>query len=220
MESKWIGKPKGLLEELERLCQMRDYRRGESIYLLGDPSDSVYLVKRGRVKLSLISETGRKLVLSLLGPGELFGEEALTGERTRRLTAEAFEDSSVCIVKREAALELILASPKLALKLMELWGRRLRQIQEKLEDLLFKDTEARLSCMLLELAKEYGKKRGEAIEIAFRVTHQELADLVGSARESITTMLNRFEREGILEKSRYSIIIKDLTKLEHKTDFH
>lgn len=208
-----------LTEELEKLSHKRNFEKGEFIYLLGDPSDSVYLVKRGHVKLFTVSETGRKLTLSLLGQGDLFGEESLTGEKSRRLTAEVFEDSTVCIIEKTDVLNLISRDPQLPLKLMGFWGQRLRQIQEKLEDLLFKDTEARLSCVLLKLAKQYGKKQGRSIEINFRITHQELADLVGSARESVTAMLNRFEREGILEKNRYSITIKDKAKLEHKTNF-
>lgn len=209
-----------LIEELAKLCSVRDYEKGEFIYLLGDPSDSVYLIKQGHVKLFLTSETGRKLTLSLLGQEELFGEEALAGEESRGLTAEALEDSSICVMEKGEFLNLISGKPQLSLKMMEFWGQRLRQIQDKLEDLLFKNTEARLSCILLELTEEYGKRKGEGIEIDFRITHQELADLVGSARESVTTVLNRFEREGILTKSRYSITIKDIDKLEHKTNFH
>lgn len=212
--------PRELIEELEKLCSLRDYRRGEVIYLLGDPSDSVYIVKQGRVKLFLSSQTGRKLTLSLLGPGEPFGEEALAGEQTRRLTAEVLEDSVICAIEKGKLLDLVLEKPQLALKMMELLGQRLLQIQDKLEDMLFKDTEVRLARILLELTDEYGKRKGEGIEIDFRLTHQELADLVGAARERVTAVLNRFEREGILRKTRYAITIKDRGKLEHKTNSH
>ncbi len=107
--------------------------------------------------------------------------------------------------------------PWLALKVLELFGQRTREIEQKLEDLVFKDIPTRLSRQLLKLIEEHGERTAEGVQINFKITHKELADMIGSARENTTSALNLLEREGILDKRRYRIIIKDEDKLKEKS---
>jgi CRP/FNR family cyclic AMP-dependent transcriptional regulator len=190
--------------------------RGETIYHPGTPSTSVYLVEEGRVKLAYLDESGKKLTLSIIDSGEIFGEMCLIGEKHRRHLATAIEETVVrCIPKREFS-DAVLANLDNLRVLVRHFARRMREYEETLEDLAFRDIQARLSRQLLKLSDEYGVETKDGILIGFPVTHKELADMIGSARENTTLALNRFEREGILDKSRYRIVIKNEAGLRKK----
>jgi len=190
--------------------------RGEMIYQPGNPSDSVYVVEEGRVKLAYLDESGKKLTLFILDPGEIFGEMCLVGETHRRHLATAIEDALIRRISRMDFTEIIEADILYLQLLLEHFAHRVREFEEALEDLAFKDIQARLSRQLLKLSDEYGVKTEEGILIGFQITHKELADMIGSARENTTLALNRFEREGILDKSRYRIVIKNEAGLRKK----
>jgi len=190
--------------------------RGDTVYHPGTQSISVYLVEEGRVKLAYLDESGKKLTLSIIDRGEIFGEMCLVGEETRRHLATAIEDSAIrCIPSKEFA-EAIEADPGNLRLLVQHFARRMQEYEEALEDLAFRDIQARLSRQLLKLSDEYGVETKDGILIGFPVTHKELADMIGSARENTTLALNRFEREGILDKSRYRIVIKNEAGLRKK----
>jgi len=190
--------------------------RGETIYHPGTPSTSVYLVEEGRVKLAYLDESGKKLTLSILDTGEIFGEMCLVGEKVRRHLATAIEDTVVrCIPKKTFSDAMNEESANVEM-LVRHFAHRMREYEETLEDLAFRDIQARLSRQLLKLSDEYGVETKEGILIGFPVTHKDLADMIGSARENTTLALNRFAREGILDKSRYRIVIKNEAGLRKK----
>ncbi len=196
--------------------ELLEIGRGEAIYQPGELSDAVYLVEEGRVKLAYLDESGKKLTLSILDPGEIFGEMCLVGEEHRRHQASAIEDAIVRRVSRKEFTQVMNADPFYLQLLLEHFARRMREFEEALEDFAFKDIQARLSRQLLKLSDEYGVKTKDGILISFQLTHKELADMIGSARENTTLALNRFAREGILDKSRYRIIIKNEEGLRAK----
>jgi CRP/FNR family transcriptional regulator, cyclic AMP receptor protein len=201
------------------LCEMGEaigVGRGETIYYPGTPSNSVYMVEEGRVTLSYLDESGKKLTLSILDPAEIFGEMCLVGEKFRRYLASAIEDSVIRRVGRKEFAAAINMDPGYLQLMLRHFGRRVREFEEALEDFAFKDIQARLSRQLLKLSDEYGVKTKEGTLIGFQLTHKDLADMIGSARENTTLALNRFAREGILDKSRYRIVIKDEESLREK----
>lgn len=196
--------------------EVRRYQKGETIYRPGDVDDCLYYIESGVVKLAYLDESGRKLTLTILGEGDLFGEMVLIGKRTRDLMAQVLQDAVIYEIEKGRFLELLRAKPELALEVMELFGRRTREIERKLEDLVFKDIPTRLSRQILKLIEEHGVATGEGIQIDFKITHKELADLIGSARENTTSALNSLAKEGILDKKRYQIIVKDEARLKEK----
>lgn len=211
---------KRLIPELKRRFtrrQGRRYRKGDVIYQPGDLDDSLYYIHSGKVKLAYLDESGRKLTLTILGEGEIFGEMVLIGRRERDLLAQVLQDAVIYEIERGRFLELLREKPELALEVMELFGRRTQEIERKLEDLVFKDIPTRLSRQILKLIEEHGVKTREGVQIDFKITHKELADLIGSARENTTSALNRLAREGILDKRRYRIIVKDEERLKEKS---
>ncbi len=211
---------KRLIQELKRLFtrrQGRRYRKGDVIYQPGDIDDSLYYIHSGKVKLAYLDESGRKLTLTILGEGEIFGEMVLIGRKERDLLAQVLQDAVIYEIERSRFLELLREKPELALEVMELFGRRTQEIERKLEDLVFKDIPTRLSRQILKLIEEHGVETREGVQIDFKITHKELADLIGSARENTTSALNRLAREGILDKKRYRIIVKDEERLKEKS---
>ena len=193
-----------------------DVERGETIYQPGSPSASVYIVHEGRVKLAYLDESGKKLTLVIVDPGGIFGEMCLVGEKHRRHLATAIEDSVLYHIDQQSFADTISNKPQYLQLLLEHFADRVREFEETLEDLAFKDIQARLSRQLLKLSSEYGVQTEEGILIGFQLTHKELADMIGSARENTTLALNRFAREGILDKSRYRIVIKNEKGLRDK----
>jgi len=210
-----------IAEELAKICKQNNdgkfYEKGEIIYQPGDADSSIYYIKEGKVKLAYLDESGRKLTLAVLGEGEIFGEMVLVGQRRRELLAQILQDARIYEIEKGRFLELMEREPWLALKVLELFGQRTREIEQKLEDLVFKDIPTRLSRQLLKLIEEHGERTPEGVQIDFKITHKELADMIGSARENTTSALNLLEREGILNKRRYRIIIKDEEKLKEKS---
>jgi CRP-like cAMP-binding protein len=201
---------------LGHLGEVMRVERGETVYQPGSPSNSVYVVEEGRVKLAYLDESGKKLTLAILDPGEIFGEMCLMGETQRRHLASAIDEAVIrCVTEREFATA-INDDPIYLQAMLRHFAQRIREYEEALEDFAFKDIQARLSRQLLKLSDEYGVKTKEGTLISFQLTHKELADMIGSARENTTLALNRFEREGILDKSRYRIIIKNEEGLRAK----
>lgn len=202
------------LKELNTLVKEAVYKRGESIYLTGDPSDAVYFLKQGRVKLSYLDESGKRLTLAICERGEPFGEMALVGEERRSLEASSLEDVWLCWIAKEDLLRFAEEHPRLSLRIAKLIGWRWREIENRLEDLLFKDVPTRLVRLLDKLSHDYGRETEDGLQIDLRLTHQEIAHLIGSTRETVTLLLNRFAEEGLLEKRRSLIIIRDANILE------
>lgn len=188
----------------------------ETIYRQGDPSTSLFFVESGKVKLSYLDPSGKRISLPPRGPGEMFGEMALVGERHRSHHAEALEDTMAVQIWREAFLSFARTRFEILLQLLEFFGQRVQELEGIVEDLAFRDIESRLSRQLLRLSSEYGVRTKNGILIGFRLTHRDLADMIGSARENTTMVLNRFAREGLLDKRRYQIVIKNPKGLQEK----
>ncbi len=199
-----------------RLGTVISFNKGEAIYQPGDPSSSVYVVQQGRVKLAYLDDSGKKLTFTVIDQGKIFGEMCLIGEEDRKFLAIALEKTTVRRIDRDKFWHLLNRHPVYLLKLVELLGSRVREIGEIVENLAFKDLQTRLSRQLLKLVGEYGVQTENGILIGLQITHQELADMIGSARENTTIALNQFAREGILDKSRYRITIKDQVKLKDR----
>lgn len=212
------GGNQGITETLEgqlaSFCSEAHYEGGEVIYGPCQQDTAAYYVRSGRVKLYHLDESGKRLTLAVLGPGALFGEMALVGEDHRDSSAEALEDTVCWVIERERLHTRARQDSGLMIGLLQLFLWRMAEVQERLKEMVFKDLETRLARTLLYLIRRHGRRRrGNRWEVAFKVTHQEIAELVGGTRENVTMLLNRFEAEGILEKQRYHIEIVDLPKL-------
>jgi CRP-like cAMP-binding protein len=187
---------------LERTTRMIAVTKGQTIYRQEETAEALFLLKQGRVRLSRMSVGGKRLELAILDRGTFFGEMPLLGERMRQASAEALEDCVVCILSQADIERLVLRAPPVALRMLAVLGRRLSQSEARLEDLAYRSVPARLASVLLRL----GHERGDVID---GVTHQELGDMIGAYRETVTKTLDEFQAAGHVELARRRIRLRD-----------
>lgn len=199
--------------ELEVLNWLADHttmitaRRGQLIYTPGETSEALFLLKVGRVRIYRLTLDGKKLVLSTLEPHTFFGDMPLAGQQMYGTFAEAVEDSTICVLGRGDLERLIRTRPQVAIRLLEVTGRRLLDAEAVIEDFAFKGIPGRLATLLLRLASD-------GAEDVIGYTHQDLAEMIGSYRETTTQTLDDFKRRGLIEIGRRRIRILDRRALE------
>jgi len=191
---------------------MREVHRGRVILRPDDQPEMVYVIKEGRVKVSRYSPEGKEQILTLLEPGDVFGEFALA-QATEPVHVEAFEDTLICGMHRGDFLALVRRQPELMLQIMKVLAERLRVAEEGIADLAFRDVPGRLASLLLRLAHAYGQPSPGGQRVALRVTHQDIAAMIGATRETVTAVLSRFREDGLLAFERRHIIIRDAERL-------
>lgn len=204
------------MEELARTARMESVKKKNAIFLPGDPSLQVYLLKEGRVKISRVSEEGREVTLALLEPGEIFGELEALDDSPRDTLAEALDDTQLCVIQKERFVALIRRKPELSFRLTKLIGFQMRRIQSRVEDLVFRDVPARLAHLLIQLSKDYGKGMPEGVSLQIKLTHQEMANLIGSIRETVSTVLGEWKKEGLIAVEGRRIILLRLDLLQKR----
>lgn len=188
------------IEEMARTTQMVSCRKKEIFFFSEEPSQTVYLVKKGRIKLFRDTADGREIILDILGPGEIFGELALAGEERRSHSAEALEDGLVCIIPRKFFEEMARRHPDFAFRIIKLIGLRFRAMESRIEDLAFQSVHDRLLFTLGDLAKKHGVPE-ENGAIRLPVTQANLAFLIGATREAVADQLKELKQEGLVETS-------------------
>ncbi len=191
------------MEELNRITTMSTVQKGRVFYRPEEPGEVLFILKEGKVQLYRISPEGKKLVITTLGSHTLFGEMALLGAKMHNTFAEAVEDCLICVMSRNDLERLILSKPQVALRILEITGRRLRDAEERLENMAFKGIPARLASMLLRLAEEQGSNEITGL------THQDLAESVGTYRETATQVLNDLKAAGYIDIGRKRITVLD-----------
>ncbi len=187
------------MEDLNRITTMSTVQKGRVFYRPEERGEVLFILKEGRVQLYRISPEGKKLVITTLGEHTLFGEMALLGTKMHNTFAEAVEDCLICVMSRTDLERLILSKPQVALRILEITGKRLRDVEERLESMAFKGIPARLASLLLRLSDE------QASDEVTGLTHQDLAESVGTYRETATQVLNDLKSQGLIEIGRKRI---------------
>jgi len=185
------------LAKMIRQGEQRVYQRRQLIFKPRDRGDALYLIEDGQVKLSRFDERGREVTLAILESGEFFGEEALGGEEFRDAYAEALSEARTIKVSSADFESLMAENGELALAVSRQLTRRLFGAHARIESLAFSDVTARLADLLVRLAEEHGEPLpGGGVRVYLELTHQELASLIASTRETTTTLLGKLRREG------------------------
>ncbi len=208
----------GLKEkELKRIYQLaieKSVRRGDYVFLRGTFGKVLYIVLDGLIKIEQPTERGKVKTLGILGPGECFGEMAIITNLPRSASARALEDTKLLMLKREQFLSHLQTNPEISLRIIEVLCRRLTEANEQIKSLTFDSVAARLANHLISLAEKFGETEGSGWRIRIRLTHQELADLVGGTREIVTRTLKLFSDEGSVEvDDERTLWIRDTQKL-------
>ncbi|OCL26734.1 cAMP-binding protein [Orenia metallireducens] len=198
------------LEELSKITYQKFYDKNEIIFLEGEVGDAIYLILDGLIKVFRTVESGREKTLALLGQWDFFGEMALLDKSVRSASIQAIKTSQLLVIDREKFNNLLLKFPQISLKIIVTLSNRLREANNQIKALTFKSVKERLHLVLLDLADRYGEESKDGIVITKKITHQELANLVGTTRETITKLLNELIEGGlIIVKKRYLILIDE-----------
>lgn len=208
------GLSPGELEGLATLISPHRYTAGETIFHEGDAGTALYIIEKGEVKIVLGSPEGKEVVLTLLGPGDFFGELALLDGEPRSADAVAMETSDLLRLLRQDFLRFVAEHPQVAINLMAVLSRRLRRVDQLVHDAAFLDVGTRLVRTLLELAETRGQAgpRGSVV-ITSRLTQSDLANMIGATRESTNKWLRRYAEIGLVSHNRGQLTLLDIERL-------
>lgn len=195
------------LRAMEAVARVFEVKRPNVIFREGDPSDRIFLLKSGVVKLKLarVCQRGGEAILAFACPGDMFGELALVDDAPRDHDAQAHEDAVVYAIDREPFLHFIRESPAVAFQMTRLVAQRLRQYRTRVQALHRKHARARVAGTLLDLAAQQGVVDAQGVLIPLRLSQRDLANLAGLTRETVNFTLQNFRKLGLVEADRHSI---------------
>ena len=204
---------------LESRSKMRKLKRGEAVYLPSDSPDDILLVAEGRVKICHSTPEGKQSILGFVDPGEIFGELALLdSDSGREGSAEAAEKSVIVAIPKNELLTIVQKYPSIVLGVTKLIGMRRQRVEKRLRNLLFRSNRDRVIHLLLELTEKYGRRTEAGVELQIRLSHQEMASIIGSTRETVTVFLGQLQAEGLLTIARRRIVLHSPEKLAKEVD--
>jgi CRP-like cAMP-binding protein len=192
---------------IARFCPERRYRKDATIFSEGDPGDAMFIVTEGLVKLVSVSDKGTETILHLLKPDEIFGE-LLFAEERRAFDAVASTEVRVVTISRKGFEEILASLPGVARNFIRLLSRRLVRVERGLAGFGHSWSYHRLGRVLLQLAKEHGAPTPGGTRISLRLTHEDLAKLIGTTRETVSTQINRFKRMGLLKREGQHYVVE------------
>ena len=195
------------LEALSEVTFTRTFSKDNVIILAEEEGDTLFILKKGQVKVSIVSEEGREVILSLLGPGSVFGELSLLDGKPRSANVVATEETDLLMLRRSDFLQLIYKTPQIATALLAELATRMRKTDRQIEGLALLDVTSRISDTLLQLATEQGAETADGVTIESRPTHQELANMSGTTRETVSRVLKRLEGQGYINRNGRKITI-------------
>ncbi len=197
------------MEDMDRMSKMRSNKKKEIIYFPDERSDTIYILKEGKVKISRIAEDGRTMSMQLIGPGEIFGEGSLLGQEKHENIAEVVEDAVICTISKDTFQEMMKDNPSLNLSITKFIGFRLRTIQAHVEDLVFKNAQERIESFLKRYVKNFGKQMVDGWMVRPFLKHQEIADLTATARQTVNMVLNELSEKGTIKYTRRFLKVTD-----------
>ena len=212
-----ILKALSLMEKMKMAKKIKDSKveKNEYIYFPEDPSSSIYFLKKGRVKIGSYSDNGKEIIKTILGPGEIFGELSLVDEGKRKDFAIALDNNvKLCAMSINDMEAMMGANSMLGLKVTKLIGFRLQKVERRLEALVFKDARTRIIDFIKQSIEDHGRRIG--VEWLFRhsLTHQDMANITCTSRQTVTLVLNDLKRHDLIHFNRGKILVRDMNKLQ------
>ncbi len=202
--------PRSVLEEVSNFTTLRTRPKNSYIYHPGDASEVMFILKEGRVKVGNYSDDGREVIKSIVRPGEIFGEMGLAGEDKRHEFAITMkEECSFYMIYIEDLRKVMQANPELSLRMITRIGSRIRRTESRLESIIFKDSRTRVVEFIKEMADNVGRAFGDEVLLEHFLTHQDIANLTGTSRQFVTSVLNDLKRDRIIKFDRNTILVSD-----------
>lgn len=196
------------MRAMDMMAPARMFRRGELVYSQSQPVTALFILKSGRIRVFRVAADGKALTMAILEPGAVFGEMLLVGQRMYDNYAEAIEDAAICQLGIEDVERYLLSDPRIAIRISRLLGEQVARLEERLTDLALRPLSARVASTLISLAAAApGSRFGQGR--AIRLTHEQIAGLLGATREATSKTLADFAAQGIIRQGRGRITIQD-----------
>jgi CRP-like cAMP-binding protein len=206
----WLSElPSEDLEKLRAASSHRDYQRGETVFAPNPDPASVYLLERGLVRIYRLSPDGAETTFGYVAAGEVFGELTAFGDFPRESFAAAVRASRIWRIRANAFREIVAARPEIAVEITRQMGHRLKRVESRVENLVFRNVRSRLAHVLLELAADLGSEDRGVTVISEELTQSELATLVGSTRQSVNVALRELQADGLIAARGRRIALRD-----------
>ena len=205
-------------EETEQMIQSMELRkkvRYSSIYQQGEASSHIYLLNQGTVKIGTHNSEGKEVIKRLIHPKAIFGELGLVGEQFRTESAQALkEEVELYAIKVEDFRRIMFGNPVLSHRVLQLFGQRLIKAETKLEHLIFKDARSRIISFLHSVVEERGRPVGLEMLLKHSLTHQDIANITCTSRQTVTLVLNELRKDNLIYFNRGRILVRDMQRLQ------
>ncbi|MGA3038569.1 MAG: Crp/Fnr family transcriptional regulator [Vulcanimicrobiaceae bacterium] len=201
------------LQQVAQTAALRTYHKHEFIVREGDPGGQFYIILDGSVAVTRVASDGRETILSILKSNDFFGEMSLFDSSLRSASIKTLSDVKVGVIDEKAFLEVLERSPKIARYLVTALSQRLRAANQLIAATTSQDIRARLASLLLNLSQSFGEKAENGIKISLRLTNQEMANMIGTTRETVNRTLNRFWDEKLIDMRTSHVIVVEPDKL-------
>jgi len=203
------GLPSDTLDRIVANAETRELRKKRVIWTPGDPVDRLYLVRSGVVKQSRVTNEGRELTLHFFAKNDVFGEVAIFSTGPHTTVAEAYDDCTLYTITRDELERLLHANPGLAIELTRIISSRRERLESRLGGLLFKTAHARLAGLFLELAQDFGVRDSRGIIVNLKLTHKEMASLIGATRETVSFAILDLRRDSLILTESKRVVVLD-----------
>ncbi|MBL4586592.1 MAG: Crp/Fnr family transcriptional regulator [Flavobacteriales bacterium] len=202
--------PRSVLDEVSSFTTLRTRPKHSYIYHPGDVSEVLFILKEGRVKVGNYSDDGREVIKTIIKPGQLFGEMGLAGEQRRNEFAITMKEECSFYMIYVADLRIVMqANPTLSLRLIDRIGSRIRKTESRLESIIFKDSRTRVVEFINDMMEDAQITLEGQILVQHFLTHQDIANLTGTSRQFVTSVLNELKRDNIITFDRNTILVSD-----------
>ncbi len=195
------------LEEISRHCIRQIYKKDNMVLIEEEVGSTMFVILDGRVKISRISDEGREVILSILCDGDFFGEMAILDGQTRSANAVTLEDTQMLIIRRENFLQMLYDYPQIAINLLKELAHRLRRSDSQIKSLSLQNALGRVASTLLRIADDSGIIKQGKVEISQLPPQQDLANMAGTSRETISRVIKSLSQLGYIKKEGSKLII-------------
>lgn len=188
-------------------CSRRALGRRQVLFTLGEPRSAVFILRSGMVKLMRRTRAGNDVIITLCGPGELIGFSGLSGSTTRLASAQVVEAGEALVIDERDFRSLMASRPAITLAVVETLRWRMEALADSLTDVVSEDVPNRILRLLQRLAAGKGARRDGEWALDLRLTHQELANMIGARRQTVTTAINDLHRGGVLRRDQHRLVV-------------
>lgn len=206
--------PEETLQKIEQIGSRKNYQKNEVVLMEEDAGTALFVIVNGKVKVSRASNDGREVILTILSESDFFGEMAILDGLTRSATCTAIDDSELFLIQRNDFLNLLREYPEISISLLQELTSRLRVADMKIKALSLKDAEGKVATVVLQLADDIGKIKQGKVEIEKLPLQQDLANMAGTSRETISRTLHAFAKKGLIELEGSKLRILDYEKFK------